>query len=300
MKNTNLDRFIRSASYEPERFYIPSSLLSLNLAIDNINGFQSGRILEIVGAYSTGKTTLALDLIKNAQSQNKKVLFADIERTFDRTYAAQCGVDVSLLDTLYADTAENNLTVIEQSAERYDVIVLDSLPALIPAEELDKTYNDPAKMASSAGLLTRFYRRIVPIIDTHNTLLVLLNQMRANISTLSRIERKPYGPYAASHALTWRVELARTANEEQRAPVQAKVTKNKLGKERGLAQFDILYGKGLDIEKDILTKAVQSGIVSVSKNGWYTWHEQKAHGDENALQLFDMTIVRNEVISALE
>jgi recombination protein RecA len=295
MAKDSLDRFIQSASYEPERHYIPCSLPSVNNAIDCKQGFRSGRILEIVGLYSTGKTTLALDLIKNAQALGKKALFVDVERTFDNEYAQSCGVSLEQLDILRADTAENTLTLIERGASEYGIIVLDSLPALVPKEELDKDYNDNAKMAAVGSLLTRFYKRIVPLVDSENILLVTLNQYRANFSTISRVEKKPYGANASHHAITWRLELARVKNEEDTATVQAKITKNKLGKERGMAEYDIIYGKGLDIKGDILTNAVRQGIVT-QKGAWYVWGEVKAQGADKAKELFDFDTLKAQLL----
>lgn len=299
MAKDDLDRFIHSAEYEPERFYIPSSLISVNLAIDSAKGFKSGRIVELVGAFSTGKTTLANDLIKNAQAMGKKALFVDIERTFDRNYARICGVDTTQLDIMAADTAEQTLTLTEQKAESYGIIVLDSLPALLPKEELEKNYDESAKMAAVAGLLTRFYKRIVPIIDNSNTLLVLLNQFRASFSTMSRVEKKPYGPHSANHAISWRLELARKSNEDNYTTVQMKVTKNKLGKERRIVEYDMIYAGGLDIKGDILTNAVRYGIVD-KRGAWYYWNELKAQGAENAKLLFDFDTLRSLVNDKLE
>lgn len=303
MAKDNLDRFIHSASYEPERYFIPSSLISVNQAIGNRQGFQSGRLLEIVGAYSTGKTTLANDLIKNAQEKNIRALFVDIERTYDKSYAVKCGIDLAQLDIMTADTAENTLTLTEQSTEKYGIIVLDSLPALLPKEELEKNYDESAKMAAVAGLLTRFYKRIVPLADTHNCLIILLNQYRANFSTMSRVEKKPYGPYSANHAITWRLELARIKNEEDTTTVQCKVTKNKLGKERQICEYDIIYGEGLDIKGDILTKAVEYDIVE-KRGAWFYWSvdgkEYKAQGADKAKQLFDFDLLKKEVLAHVE
>lgn len=296
MAKNDLDRFIQSATYEPERVFIPSSLLSVNKAIDNIHGFQGGRLLEIVGNFSTGKTTLANDLIKNAQLQGMRALFVDIECTFDLSYALACGVDKTTLDIMRADTAENTLTLTEQKVPDYGIIVLDSLPALLPKEELEKNYDESAKMAAVAGLLTRFYKRIVPLANVHNTLIVLLNQYRANFSTMSRVEKKPYGPFSANHAITWRLELARVKNEEDTATVQLKTTKNKLGKERGAAEYQIIYGKGLDVTGDILTQAVQCGIV-IQRGAWFYYGDLKSQGMNNARDMFPIEEIKQKVIT---
>jgi recombination protein RecA len=301
MAKSDLDRFIQSASFVPERTFIPSSLPSINLAIDNIKGFQVGRLLELVGMYSTGKTTLGNDLIKNAQLQGLRTLFVDIECTFDLDYAITCGVNPSMLDVMHADTAENTLTLTEQNVSNYGIIVLDSLPALLPKEELEKTYDENAKMAAVAGLLTRFYKRIVPLAYANNCLVVLLNQYRANFSPMARTDRKPYGPYSASHAITWRLELAREKNEDGIATIAVKVTKNKLGSERGLAKYGLLAGGGLDIAGDVLTLAAQHDIVEKS-GAWYYYPSKsnpqyKAQGLDNARKLLPINEIKEKVVT---
>ena len=305
MPKSDLDRYIRSATFEPERHFIPSSLPTIQTLIDNKQGFQSGRFLELVGDYSTGKTTLALDLLANAQRLGHKCAYADVERTFDRRYADVLGVDTSALDMIYADTAENNLAVVETLARRgYGLIVIDSIPALVPSlvVEDDPTegsvkdidYTKPKKMAALGTLLTDWVRRMVPIIDYHNTLVICINQYRANFSTMSRQNKKPYGPWIYNHALTWRLELARIENEEDTATVQCKVSKNKLGKERGIGKYQIVYGAGLNVKEDILRNAVQANIVT-RKGAWYYHKDISAQGEQKAFSAFDFTRMKEEL-----
>lgn len=279
--------FIMAASQPRERFYIPFSLPSLNRIIGNKDGLMSGRILELVGGESTGKSTLALDLIKNAQRLNKTCLYVDLERTFHAPYAQACGVDIHTLHIAYPDTAENTLTLIERSAANYDLIILDSIPVLLPKDELEKDYNDSAKMAAAAGLLTRFFKRAVPLLDTHNTLFVTINQYRANISTMARVDKKPYGPHQLRHALTWRVELARGVREESRVPIIAKVTKNKLAPEQRVCEYNLVYGAGLDVARDILARAIEYNIIEKSGT-WYTYSGLRAQGLEKASIVFPL------------
>lgn len=304
MAKDSLDRFIRSATYVPDRIFTPSSLLSVNWAIDNPKGFQSGKLGDIVGAPSTGKSTLALDLIANAQKLELPCAYADVERSFDQNYARSVGVDLDKLSMIYADTAEHNLETAEMLARRgYKLIVIDSVPALVPEiinenapeeKDIDLDYSKPEKIAALGTLLSRWTKRMIPIADYHNTLIILINQYRANFSTLSRQTKSPYGPWQYWHNLTWRVELSRVENENNKTTVELKVTKNRLGKERNITRYEILYGQGLNIKADLLKHALERGIV-MQKGAWYEYNGIRAQGEKNALELFDYSDIRDKL-----
>jgi len=308
-----LDKFIRSASFVPERHYITSSLLSLNAIINNSvgpQGFQSGRSLDIVGTMSTGKSTLALDLIAQAQRQGLLCAYADVERSFDAYYAQVCGVDIDKLQLIVADTAENNLSRVEKLARSgTKLIVIDSVTSLIPQIHSQESpedenysneyYEKNMKIAALGSMLGDWVKRMVPIIDYHNVTLVYINQFRSNFSTISRVEKKPYGPNAYHHYLTWRIELARVENAEDRTTVEAKCTKNRLGIERRVCRYGIRYGQGLDVNGDTLVHAIRAGIVE--KGGaWYYYHkgakdEIKAQGEANAVAKFPIANIRAQL-----
>lgn len=310
MAKTSHDDFIQSAEYEPERFFVPSSLLSVNDAINDKRGFQSGRMLELVGDESTGKSTLALDLIANTQKLfPDECIYVDVERSFDIKYARSLGVDLSTLKIVRADSAESSLETAEILSRRgAKIIVIDSVSFLVPrshneydAEDTDVEldYEKSKKIAALGTLLGDWVKKMVPVIDYHNTLLVFINQYRSNFSTMARVEKKPYGPRTYRHALTWRLELARVSNEDKRTTVHAKCTKNRLGAERGMAKYDIIYGKGLDIKGDLLKYAVEAGIVTKS-GAWYYFDKDlptqvRAQGLENATELFDYDLIRKRL-----
>lgn len=289
-------QFISSAEDDQEFVYIPSSLISLNRAIGDSRGIRSGRLIQIVGNPSAGKTTLALDFIENAQ-HTQRCAYIDFERTFDKTYAQALGVDTKALTLVKPDTAETGLDIIEAliKEDDYQYIVIDSVPAAVPADESDKDMTDSAKMAVAAGFWTRFIRRAIPLVDSRNATIIFLNQFRANISTLSRIEQKPYGPKMLQYGVSLTIELTRIKNEDVRTTVQAKITKNKLGTERGMCEFDIIYGKGLDIAGDVLNLAVLHGIIKKT-GAWYTWNEIRAQGLNQCAEKFDINAIRQEVL----
>lgn len=311
MAKTSHDDFIQSAEYEPERFFVPSSLLSINDAIGNWRGFQSGRMLELVGDESTGKSTLALDLIANTQRlfPGSLCAYADVERSFDVQYARKLGVNTATLKIIRADSAESSLETAEIVCRRgAKIIVIDSVSFLVPRShneydaeetEVEPDYEKSKKIAALGTIIGDWCKRMVPIIDYHNTLLVFINQYRSNFSTMSRVEKKPYGPRTYRHALTWRLELARVLNKDTRTNVQAKCTKNRLAGERGMAEYDIVYGKGLDINGDLLKHAVNAGIVTKS-GAWYYIDKDlptqvRAQGLENATETFDFDLIRKKL-----
>ena len=304
MAKSSLEMFIQSASEPTERFYIPFSLPSLNTeVIKNPKGFQTGRMVELVGMPSSGKSTLALDLICNAQRLGFPVHYADVERSLDIEYAATIGVDVDTLQVIRAETAEQTLALVEYVVRNGTrLVIIDSVSFLIPEAHLDQgikedempDYEKALRVASLGSLLGTFVKRMTPILDYHNALLVFINQYRANFSTMSRVEKKPYGPWAYQHGLTWRLELAAVETKEDRKIIEVKNTKNRLGKERGMTRIKIEYGMGADVAADILTCAVQRGIVTANGSHFY-YGDQKAHGEKNAKALFDMEALRREL-----
>lgn len=316
----SLEQYIQSARQIKKRTYVPSSLPTVNALIQELDspekGFRTGRMLDIVGMESSGKTLLALDLVANAQKAGLKVAWADVERQFVPEWAARQGVDLDNLTMIYADTAENNLAVVEKlSRQGYGFIVIDSIPALVPKShneesiddaDVDPDYEKNKKMAALGTLLGDFTKRMVPIIDYWNTTLVFINQFRANMSTMARSERKPYGPYTYKHNLTWRLEIARVDNFDGGVTIECKITKNRLGVERKIGKYNIIYGKGLDIESDMLAHAVLAGIVKQTGKGRYEWTNPatgeiiKAHGGKQAAANFDFASIRKQLDHAME
>ncbi len=292
--------FITSAAAIQNVTYYPFSLLSLNLAIGDIRGVRSGRIIQLIGNPSSGKSTLALDLIANAQKNAIKCAYVDFERTFDLSYSSTLGVDLKSLQMVKPDFAEQGLEITELLIKDGGVqlIVIDSIPAAVPSVESEKGYSDNEKMAVAAGYITRFCRRVIPIIDNYNALIVILNQYRANISTLARSESKPYGPRALGYASSLIIELARVKNEDLKTTVHAKATKNKMAPERKMAEFTLVYGQGPDVVGDILTLAEQYGIVT-KRGAWYVYGDLKAQGSENAKLLFPIEEIKTKLLEEI-
>lgn len=276
--------------------------LSLNLAIGNPHGVPAGRFIQLFGMPSVGKSTVALDIVRQWQDRaaENDALYVDFERGFDMQYAANTGVDLDRLIMVRADTTEQGMNVIEAAVrEGIKLVVVDSIAAGMPSTELEKGYDDNPKMASNAGLWTRFVNRMIPLIDNNDTLIVLLNQMRKNFSMMSREENIPYGGVALKHASSLDIALSRIKQEDTRITVQALAKKNKVGNPLRRAEFFIEYGRGIRHDLDILTLALDAGIVSRS-GAWYSYDGQRAQGLEGAASTFDIGTLRSAVLGEHE
>lgn len=271
----------------------------------NLRGIRSGSVIELVGKKSCGKSTLSLDLIAQAQKLDRLCAYVDYERTLDPVYAERIGVDTAKLLRVKPDTAEQGLNIIEDLLKNeVSLIVVDSIAMMLPKEELDKDYDDSPKMALSAGLLSRFIKRITPLADNYNALVVLINQIRANFSTgfspAARKETKHYGGYAIEHGLQYTIEVSRVENKDTFARVQAFVEKNKMhGAERLKTEFIIEYGKGIRSDLDILDMAIAYGIVS-QRGAWIEFCGDKYHGRDNAVLGLPLEEIQQQLESILD
>lgn len=300
-KKLNLDG-MQVGSDNQEYQFFPSSIKSLNRALGHSEGIRGGTIMQLLAQPGHGKTTLALDYIAQAQQRgikevsltiNKKervvnALFVDLERTFDSVYASRIGVDLDKVLVYRPDYAEQGLPVIEHLLENgIQVVVFDSVPALITKDEFDKEIDDPARMAGSANLLSRWILRLLGLVDNANGLFIFINQYRANISTMARSEKKPYGPYALRYFSRITLELAKIRTEEEKMHIQVTVAKNKQGGGNQKCEYIMLNGKGLGPEYDVLSLALEYDIIQKS-GAWYEYQGQKAQGMDNCAALFDL------------
>lgn len=292
---------------EPPIYYFPFSAISLNRAIGDMRGLRGGRLYQIAGKESSGKTTLSLDLIKNAQEMGRMCVYIDFEHTFDELYAQKLGVDTNTLILVNPMTAETGFDIVEalaqnkiEDTDEYPLLfVIDSIPAIVPKGETDKTYGDSQKVADSAGLITRFCKRIVPIIRNTGAIVVVINQLRANFSTMSKKETKLYGPFQLHHSTSIRLDLTRMFKEADRIPIDVTVAKNKLGAEQQKTEIDLIYANGIDIKGDILKLAIEQEIIQVTGKGRFEYNGIKAHGEKQALANFPMDEIKEKVLTCL-
>lgn len=293
--------FLTMASEVQDKPKIKIGPLSLNSVLGSPDGVPMGKLIQFVGRQSSGKSTLALDTIATYQRDNEEVvLYIDFERSFDPDYAAACGVDLNRLIKAHPDTTEQGMNIIQAALEEdiTRLVIIDSVPAAMPASEVDKTYEDNARMSGTASIVTRFCQRSVGLIDNKNATIILINQFRKSMSTLSREDEVPAGGLALAYASSVIIYLTKIKTEENRQTVQALVRKNKVSRPQGRVEFFIDYGIGINHGADILTLAQQYGIIEKS-GAWYAYNEYKAQGLEKAILVFPLGEIKSLVIERL-
>lgn len=291
--------------------YFPTGVLALNqiVADNGGRGIPGGSIIQLLAENKRGKSTLALDILAQAQKSSIKdikvgdrlinAIVLDFERSYDPQYAMKIGVDnskVLLVRTPYAEQSFNIAESLLLAGVQF--LMVDSIAMVVPGSEEDKNYDDAQKVAAEAGAIGRFLKRINTIID-ENVLVVLINQYRANMSQMSRSDKKAYGARLIQYVVKLTIELERIKNEEGRTTVQALVSKTKFGAEGRKVTFNIEFGKGIDYNGHIIDLALEFGIVE--KGGaWYRYGEYKAQGTDNAKETFPMEEIKQQVIKYME
>lgn len=297
---------LRLANQPIPRHYYTFSSPSLNwLAAGgrDYRGIRSGSLIELLGAKSSGKSTLALDLVGNAQKRGDNVLWIDLERWFDPgtvgPYAQSLGVDTSNLVVAYPTEAEEALTLAREvlKGDTFDVVVIDSVAATVPEGEWEKEYNETSKLGEQARLIGRFVTQASMLAFDNNKLVIMLNQIRANISPMSQKSTKRFGGKAYEHMLDIAFELTviQHTDKERKKTVQIFTDKNRLGGEERLkTELVIEYGKGIRADLDILEQAIKVGIVRQS-GARYEYHTYKGHGKENSVKEFPLDDIKREL-----
>lgn len=289
--------------------YYPSSIRSLNRAVGDLKGIRGGTIMQLLAEPGHGKTTLALDYLAQAQKNGIKSvsitigkttreinsLFVDLERTFDTEYAKLLGVDVSKLLVYRPDYAEQCLPQIEHFLSLgVQFVIFDSVPAIVTKDEFEKGVDDPARMAGAANLLSRWIVRLIGPVDNADALFIFINQYRANLSPMARSEKKPFGPRSLRYFSRMILELVKIKNDDEKSHIQVTVAKNKQAGEGQKCDYIMLKGKGIAAVYDLLSLAIDYGIINKS-GAWYEYQGQKAQGLDNCAQLFDLIAVAAEV-----
>jgi recombination protein RecA len=288
--------------------YYPSSIISLNQIMGG-KGLRGGTITQLLAEPGHGKTTLALDFLAQGQKSSVKevevtqgktvrkinALFVDLERSFDPVYAAKIGVDLSKLLVLRPSYAEQCLAQVEWFLTNgLQLIVFDSVPAMVTKDEFEKEMDDPARMAGASGLLSRWVIRLVGMVHNADAMFIFINQYRANLSPMARTEKKPFGARSLRYYCNVILELVRIRNEDERTIIQATVTKNKQSGEGNRCEYTMLKGRGLAPEYDVLALALEYGIITKA-GAWYEYAGKKAQGLDNCIQHFDLGEIRKHV-----
>jgi recombination protein RecA len=287
---------------------IPSGSISVDWAL-GIGGFPRGRIIEIFGPESSGKTTLALQAVASAQRQGGMAAFIDVEHALDPVYARALGVDVDNLLVSQPDYGEQALEIANTliSSNSIDCLVVDSVAALVPKSELEGEMGD-SSMGVQARLMSQALRKLTGIVSKSNCCLIFINQIREKIGVMFGNPETTTGGRALKFYSTVRLDIRRTAAIKDGESVvgnrtKVKVVKNKVAPPFREAEFDIMYGEGVSREGDILDLAVKHDIVEKS-GSWYSYQgERIGQGRENAKQFLrdhpDLTKTLDEALRRL-
>ncbi len=268
---------------------IPSGSLGLDLAL-GIGGLPKGRVIEIYGPESSGKTTLALHAVAEAQKKGGVCAFIDAEHALDPVYARKLGVDVDNLLISQPDTGEQGLEIADTLVRSgsVDVLVIDSVAALVPRAELEGEMGD-SHVGLHARLMSQALRKITGSVSRSNCMLIFLNQIRLKIGVMFGNPETTTGGNALKFYASVRLEIRRIGSIKEREEVignhtRVKVVKNKLAPPFRQVEFDIMFGEGVSKMGELIDLGVKAGVVEKS-GAWFSYDSQRiGQGRENAKQ----------------
>ena len=279
---------MRLGTREAEKIpVIPTGTLSLDLAL-GVGGFPRGRVTEIYGPESSGKTTLALHVVAEAQKRGGTAAFIDAEHALDTSYAERLGVNIDDLLVSQPDFGEQALEIAEILIRSggVDVIVIDSVAALVPKAEIDGNVGD-AHVGLQARLMSHAMRKFTGVLNRSQTVLIFINQIRMKIGVMFGNPETTTGGNALKFYSSLRIDIRKINQIKDGQEVignrtKAKVVKNKVAPPFKIAEFDIIYGEGISRVGDLLDLSVENNIVDKS-GAWYSYQDERiGQGRENA------------------
>ncbi len=281
---------------------IPTGALSLDVAL-GIGGIPKGRIIEVFGPESSGKTTLALHMIAEAQKNGGEAAFIDAEHALDPVYARHLGVDIDNLIVSQPDTGEQALEIAEALVRSgaIDIIVVDSVAALVPKAEIDGDMGD-AHVGLQARLMSQALRKLTGVLNKSNTAIVFINQLREKVGIMFGNPETTPGGRALKFYSSVRLDIRRIENIKQDGEVvgsrvRVKVVKNKVAPPFREAEFDITYGKGISKTGNIVDLAVNLDIIEKS-GSWFGYNGTRiGQGRENVKKYLDE---HKEILNEIE